>query len=78
MGWDRHATVGAGRGDRLTQDKVQKKSEQVRKKGCNQNPENGPHITSPSVRKHEAETQDPNSGQDAEYQGGAAIREHCP
>ncbi|MBB5341904.1 hypothetical protein [Tunturiibacter gelidoferens] len=34
-----HAAVGAGRGDRLTQDKVKKKSEQVRKQGCDQNPE---------------------------------------
>jgi hypothetical protein len=78
MGWDRHAAVGAGRGDRLTQDKVKKKSEQVREKSCNQNPEHGPHIASPGVSKDEAETQDPNSGQNAEYQGGAAIREHGP
>jgi hypothetical protein len=70
--------VGADRRDRLTQDKVKKKSEQVRKQGCNENPENGPHIAPPSVCKHEAETQNPNSGQDAEHQGSAAIREHCP
>jgi hypothetical protein len=78
MGGDSPAAVGAGRGDGLAQDKVKKKSEQVREKSCNQNPEDGPHIAPPGVRKHEAETQNPNSGQDAEHQGSAAIREHGP
>ncbi len=36
---DSRAAVGAGRGNRVTHDKVKKKSEQVRKQGCDQNPE---------------------------------------
>jgi hypothetical protein len=36
---DSHAALGAGRGDRVTHDKVKKESEQVRKQGYDQNPE---------------------------------------
>ena len=67
MVWNRQAAFGAGRGDRLTQDKVKKKSEQVRKQGSDQNPEDRPHIAPPGVRKNEPETQNPDSRHDAEH-----------
>jgi hypothetical protein len=72
------AALRAGRGDRLTHDKVKKKSEQMRKQGCDQNPENWPHIAPPSICKHEPETQKPDSEHDAEHKGSAAKCGHRP
>jgi hypothetical protein len=67
MVWDSHAAVGAGRGYRVTHDKVKKKSEQVRKQGCDENPQDWPHIAPPGVCKHKPEAQKPGSEPDAEH-----------
>jgi hypothetical protein len=77
MVWDIHPAVGAGLGDRVTQDKVKKKSKQVMKQACDQNPEDCPHIATPGIRKHEPETQKPGSEHDADHEGSAAIHGHC-
>jgi hypothetical protein len=67
MVWDSHTAVGAGRGNRVTHDKVKKKPEQVRKQGCDQKPEDWPHIAPPGVRIHEPDTQKPDSEQHTEH-----------
>jgi hypothetical protein len=60
------STVSASRSDWLAHHKVKEKSQQVRKQGGDQYPEKRPHRAPPSVRKHEAETQKPDSDRDAE------------
>jgi len=70
--------VGATPRDRVTQDKVKKKSQQVREQSCDQNPEDCPHSAPTSVRKNETEAQKPDSENDPERERSAAIHGHCP
>jgi hypothetical protein len=66
MQWNGLSAVSARQSNWLAQNKVKKESQQVRKQGRNQYPQNRPHSTPPGVRKDEPETQKPDSGQDAE------------